>query len=107
MLKYQIPHIPTILHPLPDEAYARCEEAFWKLLAYEMSQMISYAAMAQEPQIVINPFRTAGTQYILEFYVNDLAKPKRNEFNFHEQNVSQWCYAGTLLIQNNEVSAHH
>ena len=80
---------------------------FWRAVAQELSTMIEYASSAQDPQIVISEARKAGDQYIWEFYVNDLATPARNDYNWHGQNVSQWLYAGAIVLQNGEVSRHH
>jgi hypothetical protein len=62
---------------------------------------------AKEPSIGLFPFNKSGRQYIAEFWVNDLAKPKREEYNWHLQNTSQWLYAGCILVQDGRVSTHH
>ncbi len=61
----------------------------------------------ENPQIIFNQMRTAGAQYIWEFYVNDLQKPKTDAINWHGQYTSQWLYAGCILLEDNKVSTHH
>lgn len=80
---------------------------FRETLAWELAVMALYAARAKEPSIVLSAGRTTGDQHIYEFSVSDLAKPEEDEFNWHGQNTSQWCYAGCILIQNREISTHH
>ena len=108
-MKASIPKMYNLFESVPDEDMPQDEELtkFWHALAWELSQMISYAQHAQEPEIVLNPVRIAGTQYIWEFYVNDLAKPRASEYNWHGQNTSQWQYAGCVLLQDGRVSTHH
>jgi len=65
------------------------------------------AKNAQEPSIGLFLFNKSGDQFISEFWVNDLAKPKKEEYNWHLQNTSQWLYAGCILIQDGRVSTHH
>ncbi len=52
------------------------------------------------------PFRQAGSQYIAEWAVSDMRKQRREAYNFHGQNTSQWLYAGCLLVQEGRVSIH-
>ena len=76
-------------------------------MAYELSQLMEYASHAEQPQIVLSEPRQAGSQYIWEFWVNDLATPRSNEHNWHGQNTSQWQYAGAIMLHDRRVSAHH
>jgi len=105
----QFPHIPALLVDVPEEDQPQGEERekFWMLVAYELATMVQYATRAVEPQIVLNPFRKAGSQYIWEFYVNDLDLARQNKHNWHGQNTSQWRYAGCILLHNGRVSANH
>ena len=102
-------HIPGILNKVPEADQPKGEEEakFWRSVAFELSELLKNAAHAQDPQIVFNDFRTAGSQYIWEFYVNDLIKPREDKINWHGQNVSQWNYAGCILLQGGKVSLHH
>ncbi len=109
MLKVNIPETAGRLvkgidpEDTPDNLFELCE-AF----LIEMMECMREAARAQEPQIVFNPVRRSGEQYIWEFYVNDLVKQNNpNQINWHGQNTSQWLYAGCVLLQNKRVSRHH
>jgi len=83
------------------------------LYATEVGRMFEYARDASQPQIRFAPFQRSGHQFIAEFWVNDLAKPARDEYNWHLQNTSQWVYAGALLFEPSGddprywLSAHH
>jgi len=77
------------------------------VVAVELATMIGYDKEAQKPEIMLSEGRKEGSQYIWEFYVNDLAKPVRDACNFHGQNTSQWLYAGAIVLQNGRVSSHH
>lgn len=107
MLKANIPHIRNILQEIPPQDRPENEVEFWEKLAWELSQLIKYAATAEEPEIVLAPFRKAAEQYISEFWVNDLALPKQEQYNWHLQNTSQWKYAGAIVLQHGSVSTHH
>lgn len=106
-IKIEIPEYYTLLKGIPQEDYPEKMEDFYSALAYEAFNLMSYAKDAIEPQIVFNPYRKAGSQYIWEFFVNELARPKENSYNFHGQNTSQWLYAGCILLDHNKVSTHH
>ena len=75
--------------------------------AIELCRLIEYAKQAEKPMISLQPFRKQGAQFISEFWVNDLAKPKQEKYNWHGQNTSQWLYAGCILVQDGQVSQHH
>jgi len=98
-----------MLNRVPENDQPKGEEEgkFWRSVAYELATLLQNAAQAKEPEIVLNEMRVAGSQYIWEFYVNDLACPKGNAMNFHGQNTSQWLYAGCVLLQGGRVSSHH
>ena len=109
-MKIKLPvHIPGILNKVPEQDQPKGDEEakFWRIVAYELSQLINYAFQAKDPEVVFNDFRKASDQYIWEFYVNDLAKPRTDLINWHGQNTSQWVYAGCILLQNGIVSTHH
>jgi hypothetical protein len=96
-----------LLKGIPKEDYPEDMERFYCCLAYEYYNLLAYAKECVNPQIVFNQYRKAGTQYIWEFFVNDLSVPRANEYNFHGQNTSQWKYAGCILLDHNKVSTHH
>ena len=102
-------HLPGILNLVPVEDQPKGEEEaeFWRAVAYEIAQLLSYASSVENGQAFFNDMRQAGTQYIWEFGVNDMSRPKGNSFNFHGQNTSQWLYAGCVLLCGGRVSTHH
>ena len=109
-MKVTIPdHIPGLLNNIPEQDLPNGEEEtkFWRDVAYELSQMLKHAASVEQSHVVLNDMRKAGSQYIWEFYVNDLALPKKDSFNWHGQNVSQWLYAGAIVLQDGIGSLHH
>ena len=108
-MENQITHIHSLLQNVPDEDLPNGEELakFWYAVAWELSQLLSYAKHALNPQLVFNDCRRAGSQYLFEFWVNDLAMPKRDAYNWHGHNVSQWQYAGAICLENGQVSTHH
>ena len=106
-IKISIPPFHTLLKGVPEEDYPEKLEDFYACLALEAFNMMSYAKDANEPQIVFNEMRKAGDQYIWEFYVNELARPRENSYNWHGQNTSQWLYAGCILLDHKRVSTHH
>ncbi len=107
--KCQLPHMYDLLKDIPEEDLPQGEKltGFWKAVAWELSQLLKYGLNAKEPEIVLTNYRKAGSQYIWEFWVNDLSIVRKDEYNWHMQNVSQWMYAGGILLQNGSVSTHH
>lgn len=59
-----------------------------------------------EPKLYLGYFSKSGDQLIANWSVSDMAKPKEDHYNLHGQNISQWSYAGCVLIQNGIVSIH-
>lgn len=109
-MKVTLPKVyPGMLNDVPEEDRPRGEEEvrFWQVVARELITMMLYAEKATDPQVVLNDMRQAGSQYIWEFYVNDLAIPQSDIRNLHGQNISQWQYAGCVLLSNGKVSTHH
>lgn len=106
--KCSIPqNVYSMLDDIPADELPEDESAFWRSVAGEFSMLIEYASHAQEPEIVFHNKVKSGSQYLWEFYVNDLALPAKGTFNWHGQNVSQWLYAGAIVLQNRKVSGHH
>jgi len=99
----------SLLNNVPEEELPQGEELtnFWHWVAWELSQLLTYANQAENPQLVFNDCRQAGSQYLWEFFVNDLSLPKRDSHNWHGQNDSQWKYAGAICLSHGRVSAHH
>jgi len=73
----------------------------------ELEILHKFAKNAKKPLIGLLTFTRTGSQFISEFWVNDLSKPKKQEYNWHLQNTSQWLYAGCILVENGRVSTHH
>ncbi len=109
MLKATIPQdLHDLIGGLPAEEMppnVQCD--LFVAFTLEFMECIKEATHAREPNIFFNPMRKAGPQYIWEFGVNELAKPKANIINWHGQNTSQWIYAGAILLQDSKVSRHH
>ena len=105
--KSNIPNVYSLLADVPEKDQPEDKTLFWKAVAGELSMLIEYASKCADPQIVFSPMRKASSQYIWEFFVNDLVKPKTDAINWHGQNISQWNYAGCVLLQGNKVSTHH
>lgn len=106
-LKLHVADIRALLDDVPPKDQPEDPAVFWKAVAGELSMLIEYAARAEEPEVVLWPMMKTGEQYLWEFYVNDLSKPKTESHNWHGQNVSQWLYAGAIALQNKRVSTHH
>ena len=103
-----IPSLENLLLSLPDELLT--EEIIKSVkdkYDQEIENMKYYIEKAKQPNFELSLFEKQGSQYISEFYVNDLKIQKQDTFNWHCQNTSQWLYAGCILIDNNEVSTHH
>ena len=102
-------HLPGILNDVPKEDRPSGDEEtnFWRSVAYEMAELLKHASAVENAQVVFTDMRKAGSQYIWEFYVNNLDLSISNTYNWHGQNTSQWIYAGGLLLQNGKVSLHH
>ena len=106
-MKVDVPHVHEILAAVPEGDLPKDSAEFWRSVAYEFGQLMRYAQGVKEPAIFFSPGRVAGSQIIWEFYVNDLTVPRADRVNWHGQNVSQWVYAGCILLQNGRVSTHH
>jgi len=108
VLKTHVVAPSEMLKGIPEADLPKNQSEFWHALAAEYHNLITEAAAAQEPEIAMWPYHKADSQYIWEFYVNDLALPVRADaYNWHGQNVSQWQYAGAIVLQGGKVSRHH
>jgi len=97
-----------LLASLPeDQINGKMKDELKTAYDFELEQIKRYINQAQNPQAVLLPFNQSGSQFIANFWVNDLALPAKNQFNWHLQNTSQWLYAGCILVQNGRVSLHH
>ncbi|KXH69778.1 MAG: hypothetical protein AM326_01520 [Candidatus Thorarchaeota archaeon SMTZ-45] len=95
---------------VPEELVDQVNEHLRVAYEEEVKLMCRYALKAKLPEIILHPFRTAGSQHIAEFEVKDRAKPDDpSRMNFHMQNTSQWVYAGCILYdeRDSRVSRHH
>ena len=108
-MECHIAHMYGLLRSIPEADKPKDKELteFWEKVAWEISQLLIYGQQAEKPQIVFKDFRKAGSQYLWEFWVNDLVTPKREAYNWHGQNTSQWLYAGAICLVNGRVSSHH
>ena len=108
MLKGHLVEPSEMLKGIPEADLPKDMADFWHAVAAENHALITYACAAQEPEIVMWPYHKADEQYIWEFYVNDLTLPVRADaFNWHGQNLSQWKYAGAIVLQKGTISRHH
>jgi len=96
-----------MLKDIPDEDLPTDKADFWYAVSCELMAMIRCASKARQPSMTLANYRKAGSQYIWEFWVNDLVIPQKDEYNWHSQNTSQWQYAGAILVQDGRVSTHH
>jgi len=99
--------LEELIEPLPCELVRKLFDDIKEAYEDECQMIDNYAQRASKPQAVLNPFVKLGKQYIADFFVNDLAKPKKEAYNWHLQNTSQWLYAGCILVANGEVTRHH
>ena len=107
-LKCHIPrNIGSMLDGIPAGERPEDEGDFWEAVAEEFLQLIENASRARQPEIVFWEGMKTADQRIWEFYVNDLAQPLRDQYNFHGQNTSQWLYAGAIVLQDRKISRHH
>jgi len=84
-------YICSIFQRERDIAYRRWEETH----GFEPAIVCSFSA-----------FRKAGSQYIAEWAVSDMTKPREESYNWYGQNTSRWLYAGALCVQDGRVSIH-
>ena len=104
----QIATFQELLDSLPNEA--KTEAIIQRLKTFyeiETGLLHKYASGAEKPSMTLLSFTKSGSQYIADFWVNDLGLPKENKYNWHLQNTSQWLYAGCILVQDGRVSTHH
>ncbi len=107
-MEIDIPPLRELTASIPKEDLT--EEAYRRICyfyALEVSHLLEMADSAGRPSIIFRPFIRSGSQFIANFWLNDLSLPKENRYNFHGQNTSQWKYAGCILYQDGRVSAHH
>ena len=108
MLKINLPEsIFDLTLGIPPDEWPDDNGELWQAIAYELLTCIKEASYAKEPQINFSVSSKCGSQRIWNFSVNDLSKPREEKYNFHGQNVSQWLYAGCILLEGKKVSRHH
>jgi len=107
-MKSKIASFEELLNSLPeDQKMGDTIERLKFFYEDEVKRLNDYAKNTKEPSIGLLPFSKSGSQFIAEFWVNDLSRPVRREYNWHLQNTSQWLYAGCILVQDGNVSTHH
>ncbi|MBT4482828.1 MAG: hypothetical protein HOC71_04020 [Candidatus Latescibacteria bacterium] len=107
-MEMNIPPLKELMASIPKEELT--EEVYQRICyfyAWEVSHLLEMAHSAERPSISFLPFTKSGSQFIANFWLNDLTIPKENSYNFHGQNTSQWKYAGCILYQDGRVSTHH
>lgn len=105
--KLSVCDVRHMLDDIPHDDQPVDEAIFWKTVAGELSVILREASHAKEPEIILAPVRKAGAQYIWEFEVKDLTLTPSSAINWHGQNISQWVYAGCILLSHGLVSTHH
>lgn len=97
-----------LLNSLPNvERTPFVENSVRDAYSREIENISYYTKNAVNPSVGFDTFRQSGNQFIAEFWVNDLVLEKKNQYNWHMQNTSQWLYAGCILLQDGKVSTHH
>ena len=107
-MERKIATFEELLASLPEEQ--KTEDMAKRLKFFyeeEVKRLDEYAQNAKDPSIGLTTFCKSGGQYVADFWVKDLSKPVKQEFNWHLQNTSQWLYAGCILVQDGLVSTHH
>jgi hypothetical protein len=108
MLKSNVPEsVFDLTAGIPSDEWPEDNGELWQAIAYELLTCVKEASYAKEPQINFSVSSKSGNQRIWYFSVNDLARPKEERYNFHGQNVSQWLYAGAIVLEDGKVSRHH
>jgi len=96
-----------LIDGLPDDTADEVKEALLDKYLYVVATMANHLQHCVDPLMVMTSFRKAGSQWIAEWAVKDVAKKDDpSKFNWHLQNTSQWVYAGALLVQDGRVSIH-
>ena len=108
MLRVNVPEsVLDLTTGIPQDEWPDDNGELWQAIAYELLTCVNEASYAKEPQINFSASSKSGNQRIWNFSVNDLSKPREERYNFHGQNVSQWLYAGCILLEGRKVSRHH
>jgi hypothetical protein len=106
---FMISTLDQMLDSIPENRLsADMIEAISKAYKREVDMINYYSKQADNPDAHLFPFNVEGNSLIANFWVNDLSIPAADRHNWHGQNVSQWKYAGCILISaDNSVSCHH
>ena len=108
MLKVNVPQsVFDLTANIPTDEWPDDNAELWQAIACELLTCVKEASYAKEPQINFSVSSKSGNQRIWNFSVNDLSQQKEERYNFHGQNVSQWLYAGCILLEDKKVSRHH
>ena len=98
---------PKLLRGLTEEDQELLMGKLHEYYIWEVFQMKKHAQVAKQPIIYMEGFVKSRSQYIANFWVNDLSILNANAVNWHGQNTSQWKYAGCILVENGRVSCRH
>lgn len=113
---FDIPRFRELYDSLPKEFHSeRLEIQLRDAYRRERERMLDYFDKAEKPEARLYLFFRHGTQWVADFEVWDRALERKEQYNFHLQNTSQWAYAGCILVderrikENSEclVSTHH
>ena len=101
-----------VLESQPNTPQGSPRAVFMQAIAEELSLCMQYAMedTCLEPSIVFTPANDmGGSQIIAEFSVSDMARANADQYNWHGQNTSRWCYAGAIVYdkEDGKVSRHH
>ncbi len=105
-MEKRITSLEDLINELPEEEREPLREDLTENYGYVLRMMERYAKDGVDPLLILNSWRRAGSQWIVEFEVKDRARPVDNKYNWHGQNTSQWLFAGCICIQNGKVSIH-
>lgn len=94
-----MPSIQDMWNELDDDVRNKLNYTeFTSTVGYELSTCIQYSANAEKPRIYFSLPSKGSTQIIIDFSVYDQKIEKREEYNWHCQNMSQTLYSGAVVI---------
>lgn len=107
-MKVEIPTICELMKSLPGRISGETRDKVEQAYLWEVYTCINYARMAEEnggeARVIMDIFK--GNSAFFSVY--DYSKDKKDEYNWHGQNTSQWVYAGCIQVsKDGNVSRHH
>ena len=105
-MEKRITTLEDLINELPEEGREKVEKELTENYKHVLRMMERYAKDGVDPLMILSPWKKAKTQWIAEFEVRDKNRPVDNKYNWRGQNVSQWLFAGCILVQDGEVSIH-